>query len=212
MKREFPILLLTFGLLAAPASADDAAGLAAPRAGVQFSRGPRPGPTEPAQAEPAQEDSTDEEASWEGPAVQLGYSRYQLVDGEGGGRVQALSLGGFFPTGPVRAGLAGEFGRRGYALAGDDVLIRGTLHFGYQQLSGLGPFHPYLSAVATYGWVLGKRFHTPVSDGLSGGGFELGADLVVARTLHIGLAYSYLRVRHQGLGHGLHLMRLTIGL
>lgn len=200
-----PCLAATAG----PAHADELAeGLTRPRAGVR--RGASP-PLREARSRDEQEPGPEAEP-WGGPAVQLGYSRYVLEDGEGGGQVQGVTLGGFFPTGAVRSGVTGEFARRGYSLASDDVLVRGALHLGYQQLDGLGPFHPYVSLVATYGWVLGKRFHTPVSDALSGGGFELGADLVLVRALHVGVAYSFLRARHRGLGHGLHLLRVTLGL
>jgi len=174
---------------------ETAAGLGTPQQGV--ARRPRP---EPAEAEP-----------WTGPRVELVYSHYVLVDGHGGGQVHAAVFGGYLPLSPLRLGISAEMGVRDYALGQDDALVRATLVAGYQYFGWL-PVAPYVAALGSAGIVFGKRFRTPVSHWLGGGGLEVGADVNLVKSLFLGIGLAYLRVAMEGEGFDLYVLRLRVGL
>jgi hypothetical protein len=161
--------------------------------------------------EEAPGEETEAEEPWDGPAIELGYTHYSLADGFGGGAVHAGTFGGYLPTGPIRIGLVAEVGVRQYALSDDDLLLRGTLIAGYQHLGWL-PFAPFAAATATAGGVFGQRFSTTQSWGLGGGGVEVGADLVITRSLWAGLSLGYQRVSMGGSGFDLLILRVRAGL
>ena len=110
-------------------------------------------------ADAAEESGAEtEEQLWLGPSVELGYSRFWLGDGNGGGLVHAAEFGGFIPLPWIRLGARAELGVRDYTLGSDDLVARATVSVGYQENQRLGRFVPYIAGVATYGLVLGTRF------------------------------------------------------
>ncbi|RLB57358.1 MAG: hypothetical protein DRJ42_00675 [Deltaproteobacteria bacterium] len=157
------------------------------------------------------DDPQDGEEPWSGPAVELGYTHFQLPDGFTGGSVNAGSFGGYLPTGPIRVGARAEIGTRGYSLGSDDAVVRGAILGGYQYLGWL-PFAPYAAATVSVGVVFGQRFSTPEAWAFGGGGIEVGADLVMVRNLWIGLSFGYERVSMAGFGFDLWVFRLRLGL
>lgn len=202
-------LLLAALPLAAPyARADEppvvesGAALAEPPAGVPHrSAPPLSQPAEEAESEP-----------WNGPRVELGYSYYVLGDGFGGGGVNAVSFGGYLPTGKLRLGLLGEAGVRDYTLGSDDAVVRGTLVAGWQGVGLTRYFVPYVQAVASAGFVLGQRFATTFVDPLFGLGVEIGVEVNPVRTLHFGASLAHVRADLDGLAYALWVVRLFVGL
>lgn len=162
---------------------------------------------------PASTEPEHPASEWQGPRVELGYSRYRLSDGYGGGLVQGFNFGGYLPTGAARLGMYGELAVRDYSLGQtQDAIVRAAVMAGYQQWKGLGPFVPYVVAVGTGGVLFGKRYHTPVSQTLWGAGLELGADVALVRHLWAGASFSWLRITMRGLHWDLYLIRLRVGL
>lgn len=172
---------------------------------------PEPGVTAPRRPAGRGEPHREPEEPWTGPRVELGYAHYAIVDGFGGGDVNAGLFGGYLDTGVARLGASLELGARDYALAQDDAVVRASILAGYQHLDW-APFVPYAGAVATVGWVIGKRFRTPVSRTLWGGGLEIGADVNLVRSLYVGVGLSYLRIGLSGTGRDLWVLRLRVGL
>ena len=194
----------------APAASrrEPASSLSAPPPGVR-SR-PFPGPS--TRADDAARHRNERGGLWAGPRVELGYAHYVVSDAHGGGDVNTAVFSGFLPTMPLRIGASAEAGTRIYALASNDAVLRASLVAGYQLIGELGPLSPYAAAVVTAGIVLGKRFHTPVSNGIYGGGVELGFDLMIAAPLWAELALSYLRLSMDDLAYDVWLVRLGLGL
>lgn len=176
------------------------AALAEPPAGV------RPRRARPSSA-PA-----DEAPPWRGPRVELGYAHYVLGDGFGGGVVNAVSFGGYLPTGRLRLGLIGEGGGRDYALGGGDAVLRATLVAGWQGVGLIDYVVPYIAAVASCGVVVGQRFATTFAHALLGLGIEIGFEVNPVRTLHLGVSLAHVRADLDGLGYGLWIVRLFAGL
>lgn len=184
--------------------------LAAP-AGGQGRPEPAATPERPPRA--AEEEAPSPEDAFRGPLVQLGFDVYRLTDGYGGGRVLAGGVGVFLqlPSIYVRSGVYGEVGVRSYALGRGDILVRGELDIG-GQLPGVIPrLVPYLSGVASVGGVIAERFETPVSYLLGGGGVRLGADVRLVRSFHAGASVSYQRLRMDGVGFNVWMLRLVLG-
>ncbi len=149
---------------------------------------------------------------WAGPRVALGYRRYTLTDSAGGGAVNSATFSGFLPTRFVRAGGGLEAGGRQYAYGPTEGLFSGNAFAGYQHLGDLGRVLPYVVAVGELGFVLSKRFHSPRANLLRGAGVEIGADLNLVRSFHVGLGLSYLRYSLDGLAYNSFGLRLSIGL
>ena len=147
-----------------------------------------------------------------GPRVKLGYHLYSLHDRLGGGIVHAAAFSGFLPTRFIRAGGGVEAGARSYAYGNDDGLLSGNLFVGYQHLRDLGPVVPYLVAVGELGLLLQKRYHTPLVRGMRGMGFELGADVKVVRSLHVGVGLTFMLYTMDDLAYDTFGLRLSIGL
>jgi hypothetical protein len=147
-----------------------------------------------------------------GPRVKLGYHLYSLHDRLGGGIVHAAAFSGFLPTRFIRAGGGVEAGSRSYGYGHGDGLLSGNLFVGYQHLRDLGPVVPYLVAVGELGLVLQKRYHTPLVRGMRGMGFELGADVTVVRSLHVGVGLTFMLYTMDDLAYDTFGLRLSIGL
>jgi hypothetical protein len=143
--------------------------------------------------------------------VELGYTHYAIVDGFGGGDVHSGVFGGYLPTGSIRLHAAAELGVRDYSIGQDDAVVRGHVLAGYQRLVGRR-FLPYGAVVGTLGALIGKRFHTPLTHALFGAGLEVGADLLLVRSLFVGMGLSWVRASIRGLGYDLYAIRLRIGL
>lgn len=151
---------------------------------------------------------------WRGPRVELGYATFVLADGFGGGRTHGFDFGGYAPLAPARLGGYVEFAGSDYTAGETDVVLRGTALAGAQLTERLarGRLVPYLALAGTLGVRLGKRFHETVSHKIVGGGFELGLDIQIHRTLWGGIAFSYVRAAMDGLSHNLAILRLRVGL
>lgn len=147
-----------------------------------------------------------------GPRVKLGYHLFSLHDALGGGVVHAAAFSGFLPTRFIRAGGGAEAGVRNYAYGGADGLLTGNLFVGYQHLGDLGPVVPYLVAVGELGLVFQKRYHTPLTRGLRGMGLELGADIKLVRSLHVGVGLTFMLYTMDDLAYDTFGLRLSIGL
>jgi hypothetical protein len=187
---------------AQPATLADA--LSPPRPGIHRSDTPPSSDTD-TEADP------NDSRPFAGPAVELGYTHYNLSDGYGGGDVHAGTFGGFLPFGPIRLGGWAELGARSYALADDDLLIRANIIVGYQYL-GFLPFAPYAGATATVGVAIGQRFRSSETWGFGGGGLEVGAELVLVRNLWVGVSLGYQHVAMVGSGFDLWVFRVRFGL
>ncbi len=146
-----------------------------------------------------------------GPAVELGYTHYNLYDGANGGDVHAGTFGGFLPFFPIRIGGWAELGTRKYSLGSDDFIARANIIAGYQYF-GWRPFAPYVGATASVGVTFGRRFATSQAWGFGGGGIEVGADLNLVRNLWVGLSAGYQRVAMAGSGFDLWVFRVRLGL
>lgn len=220
-------LLAAWTLMTASVRADPPRGdaLSAPRPGETSAphpahpNAPRSDPSSADELDAPREGSTRETAETErdegfaGPRVELGFAHYVIPDGRGGGDVNAGSFAGYLPTGRLRLGAEVELGLRDYQLAdGTDVIFRAHALVGYQHLPGVGPLVPYVAIVGTAGVLLGKRFSTPVSYVLLGGGIEVGVDLVMVRTLFLGISLAYLRMDVEGDGLGTGYVRVRLGL
>jgi hypothetical protein len=147
-----------------------------------------------------------------GPRVKVGYHLYSLHDRLGGGIVHAAAFSGFLPTRFIRAGGGAEVGGRSYAYGNVDGVLAGNLFVGYQHLRDLGPVVPYLVAVGELGLVLQKRYHTPLVRGMRGMGFELGADVTIVRSLHVGVGLTFMLYTMDDLAYDTFGLRLSIGL
>jgi hypothetical protein len=158
----------------------------------------------------AQDESAAQGAA--GPRVKLGYHVYSLHDRLGGGIVHAASFSGFFPTRFIRAGGGVEAGVHAYDYGGDDGLLSGNLFVGYQHLHDLGPVVPYLVAVGELGLLFQKRYHTPLVRGVRGMGLELGADVKLVRSLHVGVGLTFMLYTMDDLAYDTFGLRLSIGL
>ena len=156
--------------------------------------------------------SEPEGEPWKGPSVEFAYATYVFADGHGAGRAHSFQFGGFIPLRWLRLGGRAEFGSRQYTLGQDDLVARGALTIGYQELERLGPFSPYAAMVGTVGVLLGNRFHTPVSRVIRGLGLEIGANVNVVQNLFVGFGAVYLRMSADGFGYNLWVLRVTIGL
>ena len=158
-------------------------------------------------------EAVEEQSSpWRGPAVEFAYAGYGLADGHNGGTVHAFQFGGFIPLGGLRLGARAEFGSREYRLGQDDLLAKGTVTIGYQEVSRLGRFAPYAAAIGTLGVLVGNRFHTPTSEVFRGLGVEFGANLRLVRTLYLGGGVAYQRVLMGGFTYNLWVFRAVLGL
>jgi len=155
---------------------------------------------------------TSEGERWLGPSVEFGYARYWLGDGNGGGLVHAAEFGGFVPIRYVRLGARAEVGVRDYSFGSGDLVARATLTVGYQETERLGRFAPYLAGIATYGAVVGTRFHTSLSWIIRGLGFEVGGALRLFKTVSVGAGLTYTRASMDGLAFNLVLFRASIAL
>jgi len=142
------------------------------------------------------------------PRIELGYSLYSLSDGESDGRVNAGSFGGYFQTGALRLGAYAELGKRSVRLGIDDVVVRAVALAGYQYR--LRHFVPYLTAVATYGWLIEQGTGSPRSAALPGGGVEFGVDLRMG-AVFVGVAAAWTRIRMRGESQDLFLLRFRAG-
>jgi hypothetical protein len=147
-----------------------------------------------------------------GPRVKLGYHLFSLHDALGGGIVHAAAFSGFLPTRFIRAGGGVEAGLRQYAYGNGDGLLSGNLFVGYQHLGDLGPVLPYLVAVGELGLVFEKRYHTPLVRGMRGMGLELGADIKLVRSLHVGVGLTFMLYTMDDLAYDTFGLRLSIGL
>jgi hypothetical protein len=147
-----------------------------------------------------------------GPRVKLGYHLYSLHDRLGGGIVHAAAFSGFFPTRFIRAGGGVEAGARSYAYGNGDGLLSGNLFVGYQHLRDLGPVVPYLVAVGELGVLFEKRYHTPLVRLVRGVGFELGTDVKLVRSLHVGVGLTFMLYTVDDLAYDTFGLRLSIGL
>jgi hypothetical protein len=149
---------------------------------------------------------------WLGPRVGLSYRVYSLRDDQGGRAVHTGGFAGFLPTRFVRAGGGVEAGVRTHEFGARQGLLSGNVFIGYQHLRDLGRFVPYLCARGELGIVLQKPFHTPLSTGFRGAGVELGTDVNLVRSLHMGLAVSFMLYTMDGLAYDTFGLRLSIGL
>jgi hypothetical protein len=147
-----------------------------------------------------------------GPRVKLGYHLFSLHDALGGGIVHAATFSGFLPTRFIRAGGGVEAGVRHYAYGNGDGLLSGNLFVGYQHLGDLGPVLPYLVALGELGVVFEKRYHTPLVRGIRGMGLELGADIKLVRSLHVGVGLTFMLYTMDDLAYDTFGLRLSIGL
>jgi hypothetical protein len=154
----------------------------------------------------------DQDAAARGPRVKLGYHLYSLHDRLGGGIVQTAAFSGFFPTRFIRSGGGVEGGARSYAFGNADGLLSGNLFVGYQHLRDLGPVVPYLVAVGEFGVMFQKRYHTPLVRSVRGVGFELGADVKLVRSLHVGVGLTFMLYTIDDLAYDTFGLRLSIGL
>jgi hypothetical protein len=154
--------------------------------------------------------------AWHGPSVQLSYRLYSLKDWQGGGIVNSGALSGFFPTRYLRAGGGVEVGARKYEYGPSEALMSGNLFAGFQYLpkadQPLSRLVPYLVAVGEYGVLLGKRFHSTVTNTYRGVGFELGGQVRLVRNLHMGAGLSWMVYTMDNLRYDTFGMRLSIGL
>lgn len=147
-----------------------------------------------------------------GPRVKLGYHLYSLRDRLGGGIVHAAAFSGFLPTRYVRAGGGVEAGARSYGYGHADGLFSGNLFVGYQHMHDLGPVLPYIVAVGELGLLLQERYHTSLLRGLRGFGCELGADIKLVRSLHVGVGVTFMLYTMDDLAYDTFGLRLSIGL
>lgn len=169
----------------------------------------------PAAAEPSEEALRLEASGtpWQGPRVELGYARYRLGDGYGGGVVHGAQFGGYLPTGRARLGLHGEMAGREYAPGmSTDLIVRATVVAGYQHVADGWPVLPYAAWVGTGGVLFGKRFATATSHTLWGAGMEIGADVPVVAPFWVGASFSWIRMTMDGLRYDLFILRLRVGL
>jgi hypothetical protein len=153
-----------------------------------------------------------EDPAWQGPRVALSYRVFGMRDFQGGRVAQAAAFSGFLPTRFLRAGGSLSAGGRRYAHGPSEGLLSGSVFAGYQHLRDLGRLLPYLVAVGEYGVTFGKRFHTPLSRSFRGAGLELGADLNLVRSLHVGLGLTFMLYTMEGLRYEAFGLRLSIGL
>ncbi len=149
---------------------------------------------------------------WTGPRVELGYRVYSLADSNGGGAVNSVTFSGFLPTRFLRAGGGVEAGGRAYEYGATEGLFSGNAFVGYQHLGDLGRVVPYVVAVGELGFLLGKRFHTPMAQFVRGAGVEIGADVNVVRNFYLGLGLSYVVYSINGLSYDTFGLRLSMGL
>jgi hypothetical protein len=182
---------------------EGAAGLSVPESGVRRPRRPRATPE--AEPEPA--------AAPRGAGFQLGWSRYRLTDGAGGGSVDAFEFAlNLAKSTPLRIGFRGQFGARRYALGPDDALLRAAFVAGYQYLPERVRVVPYAVFVSTIGLQLGKRFHTPQRNALGGFGLELGTELSPVPNLSLVVSVGYQRLAMAGLAYDVFIFGLAVGL
>ena len=172
---------------------------------------PAPAPTQ-APAVKAEKAKDDNALPWTGPRVELGYRIYSLSNANGGGAVSSATFAGYLPTRFLRAGGGLEAGGRAYEYGPTEGLLSGNAFAGYQHLRDLGRVVPYVVAVGELGILLGKRFHTPVTDLVRGAGVEIGADVNVVRSFYLGLGLSYMVYSIDGLSYDTFGLRLSIGL
>jgi hypothetical protein len=147
-----------------------------------------------------------------GPRVKLGYHLYSLRDRLGGGIVHAASFSGFLPTRFIRAGGGIEAGARSYGYSHADGLLSGNLFVGYQHMRDLGPVLPYFVAVGELGLLIQERYHSSLLRGLRGFGCELGADVKLVRSLHVGVGVTFMLYTMDDLAYDTFGLRLSIGL
>jgi hypothetical protein len=185
------------------ASEEGGAGLSAPPPSVR--------PVAPPEADMDDPDAALE--GWQGPRVELGYVRYRIGDGHGGGVVHGAQFGGYLPTGPARLGLHGELAGRDYSLGrSTDMLVRGTVVAGYQHVGRGWPVVPYVAVVGTGGVLFGKRFATAMTNTLWGAGFEIGADAPLKAPLWVGASFAWIRLTMDNLRYDLWVLRIRMGL
>jgi len=67
-------------------------------------------------------------------------------------------------------------------------------------------------AVGELGFLLGKRFHTPVARLVRGAGVEIGADVNIVRSFYLGLGLGYMVYSIDGLAYDTFGLRLSMGL
>lgn len=151
---------------------------------------------------------------WTGPRVEIGYSYYVLEDGYGGGDTHSGVFGGYIPLKAhwIRLGGSVEVGARAFALAGDDLVLRASIVAGYQFTEFDWPVVPFVQAVGTLGGYFGKRFHTPFSSFLGGGGIELGVNIPIVLPLAVGVSGSWQRLSHQGIADDVWTLKLVTSL
>lgn len=156
----------------------------------------------------------EDESSYPGPQIQLLYGYTKIADGYGGGDAHTASLAVFiqWPVHELRTGIVAEAGSRDYSLAGDDLFVRGGLELGFQLPQLLDPFVPHISALLSFGALVGERFDTTVAHGFAGGGIELGAELAIVRNFHVAAAFAYQRLEMDGAAFDLLMVRLGLGL
>ena len=164
----------------------------------------------------AQDETSDPEGeeAWAGPQIQLGYSYWKLADAYGGGDVHSAAFEAFvhWPLPELRTGVLAEVGGRDYSLAGDDLVVRGAVELGFQLTRAVEPLVPHISALFSFGAVVGERFETTVAYGFAGGGLELGAALRIVRNFHLAASAAYLRFEMDGAAFDVFMFRVGAGL
>lgn len=201
------------GAKVAPDAAREESGETPPEAApeaVPAEEVPAEAPVEP--APPVRAAAREAPLTWTGPRVELGYRIYSLADSAGGGAVNSATFSGFLPTRFLRAGGGLEAGGRAYEYGPTEGLFSGNAFVGYQHLRDLGRVAPYVVAVGELGFLLGKRFHTPVTRFARGAGIEIGADVNVVRSFYLGLGLSYMVYSIDGLSYDTFGLRLSMGL
>lgn len=150
---------------------------------------------------------------WRGPRVAVGWDRWALADGFGGGAVDSLFLDGVVRFArPVRVTLGLDWGLRSYAFGEDDLVGRARAGVGWELVGALGPVVPHVSLVGSLGMLVANRFSVTEVELLGGGGVELGADVALAAPLFVGLAFGWQRIRLRDDGYDAWSVRVRAGL
>lgn len=165
-------------------------------------------------AAPDEDGEPEDELSYPGPQIQLLYGYTKIADGYGGGDAHTASIAVFlqWPVHELRTALIAEAGSRDYSLAGDDLFVRGGVEIGFQLPHLLDPFVPHISALLSFGALVGERFDTTVAHGFAGGGVELGGEVRLVRNFHVAAAFAYQRLEMDGAAFDLVMVRLGLGL